>query len=176
MSSMMMNMNNVDHSSLPIFVFFFRGTFFSPPVFPVFGFFLFFSSFAVVRFFFLLESIWGLLASACCACRIEYDQVLCTPGCASLEIRTPHPEHPPSAESTQNPHTPRHPRTGHPIAFGFGLGFGFGSGGLRQAPRPKSPDIYMYLVLYTWYQVFRYSSNVVVHFIVGAFRTRTPEV
>ena len=31
---------------------------------------------------------------------VQLENVICTPGCASFEIRTPHPQHPPVAEST----------------------------------------------------------------------------
>ena len=49
----------------------------------------------------------------------------------------------------------------YPIAFGLG----FGSGRRRRAPRPNPPSIlvfyiyiyYIYLLLYTWYQVCRYT-------------------
>ena len=30
---------------------------------------------------------------------VHFKKVIYTPGCASFEIRTPHPQHPPSAES-----------------------------------------------------------------------------
>ena len=89
MSSMMMNMNNVDHSSLPIFVFFFWGTFFSPPVFPVFGFFLFFSSFAVVRFFFSLGVYLGV-AGVCVLC-LSYRIRPSSMHTRVREFRNPHP-------------------------------------------------------------------------------------
>ena len=89
------------------------------------------------------------------------EKVIRTSGCASFEIRIPHPQHPPLAESTQNLHKPQHLSTGHSIAsgfgFGFGFGFGLGSGGRRQAPRPTKPQICTWYS--TWYQVFRYSSS-----------------
>ena len=46
-------------------------------------------------------------SSSCCLTRwisrakqVHFKKVICTPGCASVEIRTPHPQHPPLAEST----------------------------------------------------------------------------
>ena len=111
----------------------------------------------------------------------HFKKVICTPGCASFEIRTPHPQHPPPlAESTWNLHKPQHPSTGHPIAFGLGFGLGFGSGGRGQAPRPKPTYICilcMCPVLYTWYQAFRFSSSSSSTFhriYTGAFQSRTP--
>ena len=86
-----------------------------------------------------------------------HNNVTCTPGCASFEVRTPHPQHPPWAKSTETFHKPQHPSTGHPIAFGFE------SGGRRQAPRPKPPEICTWYCLYTWYQVFRYSGSSTFH-------------
>ena len=64
-----------------------------------------------------------------------------SPGCASFEMRTPHPQHPPK------------PSTGHSI--------GFGSGGGRHPPRPKPPKIYIYLVR-VWYYV-----SVTTHLVPG---------
>ena len=90
-----------------------------------------------------------------------------------FEIRTPHPQHPSLAESTQNLHMPQHPRTGHPIAFQLGLGSGFGSGGRRQAPQP-TPPLHTYVPGTTYIPGTRYFGIVVVvHFIAGAFQTRT---
>ena len=67
------------------------------------------------------------------------EKIICTPRCASFEIRTPHPQQPPPlAESTWKLHKPQHSNTGHPIAFG--LGWRFGSDGRRQAPRPNPPE------------------------------------
>ena len=85
------------------------------------------------------------------------------PWCTSLKIRThtPHPQHPPLFESTQNLHKPQNPSTGHPISFAL-VRVRFGGGGRRQAPRPKPPYLYtsMYPLLYTWYQAFGYNKTI----------------
>ena len=87
----------------------------------------------------------------------EIEKVIGTPGCASFELRTPHPQHPPLAESNYNLHKPQHPSTGHPIAFGLGFGSVVG---VRRHGRKKTTYTGMYLRLNTWYQVFWYRSSI----------------
>ena len=98
------------------------------------------------------------------------------PGCASFEMRTPHPQHSPMAESTSrepSEATASKHRSLHSVRVRVKVGVRVGWS--ASGATAKSPYMYMYPVLYTWYQAFRYIVGIVVaHFIVGSFQTHTP--
>ena len=61
-----------------------------------------------------IQSTGNGTTSAYSLLRRTFENIICTPGRTSFEMRTPHSRHPPSAESTWNLHKPQHPSTGHP--------------------------------------------------------------
>ena len=99
---------------------------------------------------------------------------ICTPGCASFEMRTPHHQHPLSAESTSKVYRPQHSSTSHPMAFG--LGYRVWVKARVRVGWSALGHHGQILWICTWYYIHgtRNLGVVVVHFIVCAFQTRAP--